>query len=910
MIPGYMVLCLVGGILWADRGGAWPSELARWATGVGAVVVVLAQAGARRDRRRMGLDRRWPALLIAGLICFDVGWSSLSQRLREAALDAERARAGAEGAIRLAEARVVDRRAHRWGETVLLDRIASADGGPPLPQRLQLEIPAGSRPGASAGAASPLVYSRAETLLQPGAFVRLGLRVMPLGGSRNPGSPDPTQTAARRGLAARARLPDPSWVLARPGPTGSADRLSSWARATRAGLRRRVEARWTVLAGAEGVGLARALALGDRNGLRESTRTAFEWLGLAHLLAVSGLHVGLVAGLAGWLTLRSAFRVSVLERLGGGRPFGLPILVAVFAAALYAALSGAGVSVSRACALLLLVGGLRLTGRSPAPVAALGMIAGGLLARDPAVLFDLGAQLSFGSCLALWAGGIWTGRSEVPSGRAMEPGQDNPAASHPRPWSSGSGVRLATACGALAARALLATMRVSLVVSLGTVGILGGHGLPPAWLAPLFNALAIPWIAVFTLPGSLMALVWTIVAPTGPWSDRTIELLLWPAGAIARAAERTASLEPVGWLADRPGWLPWIAAAAVGGLGLLAMRRGRGSVAVLVWLGLALVGLAPLQAGEALGRAPRAVFFDVGQGDAALVESEGHSILIDTGPGPPDGSGGGRLVRAVHSLGLRRIDLLVVTHADLDHRGGAEQVLARLRPRELWLPAVARLDPMLVRLAEQAEGHGIAVRWRSAEPGFEALDGDLALRVLWPPAGASMRSRNDGSLVLAVELGGTRFLFTADIGAVTERVLARREAEGLAADVLKLGHHGSRHSTTREFLKAVAPRLAVVSAPCHPTRGLPSPDVLERVRAQTIAIAWTGRDGALAVEVERTDDRAGRRAPGHVPEIHTWARPRPCGGGTRARDGSASDESGWPPLDEGVLGLAGVLGAS
>lgn len=917
MIPGYLLLCLVGGILWADRGGAWPSELARWATWVGAIVVLLAQGAALRGRRRTSLGLRWPALMVAGLVCFDVGWAGLSQRLREAAQDAERARSQVAGAIRLAEARVVDRRADRWGDTVILDRIVVADGGPPLPRRLQLRIPSSSRPGASASEATPLAPSRAQRLLQPGAFVRLGLRVTPLGGSRNPGSADSARAAARRGLAARARLPDPSWVLARAGPDGLVDRLASWAPATRARLRRRTEARWGALGGAEGVGLARALALGDRSGLPGSTRSAFNRLGLAHLLAVSGLHVGLVAGLAGWLTLRSAVRVPALERLAGGRPFGLPMLVAAVAAALYAGLSGAGVSVSRACALLLLVVGLRLAGRCPGPVAALAVVAGGLLARNPAALFDLGAQLSFGSCLALWAGGVWTGgfwtgSPADPSGLGGEPDRRELAASRPRPWNEASGAVPASAPGAVALGGLLATMKVSLVVSLGTVGILGAHGLPLAWLGPLFNSLAIPWTAVLTLPGALMALVWTLLGPSGPWSDRTIELLLWPAGALVRAAECMAALEPVGWIVERSGSLPWVAGAAVGGLGLLALRRGGGVVGVLVWLGLALLGLAPPQAGEALGRAPRVVFFDVGQGDAALVESEDHSILIDTGPGPPDGSGGRRLVRAVRSLGLRRIDLLIVTHADLDHRGGAEHVLATLRPRELWLPAVAGLDPALLRLAEQAEGQGVRLRWRSAGPGFERLDGDLALRILWPPAGASALSRNDGSLVLAVELGATRFLFTADIGAVTERALARREAEGLAADVLKLGHHGSRHSTTADFLKAVAPRVAVLSAPCQPTRGLPSPVVLDRLRAHAIPIAWTGRDGAFAVDVDvdggRADDGTGRREERGVPEIRAWTRPRPCGGTSWTGRGSAPDESGWTPLDEGPLGLAGVLG--
>jgi len=760
------------------------------------------------------------------------------------------------------------------------------------------------------------VASRAEQLLQPGVFVRLGLRIAPLGGSRNPGSPDPVRAAARRGLAARARLPDPSWILAREGPTDPGERLVAWVAATRAGLRRQVEARWAPLGGAEAVGLARALALGDRAGLPESTRTAFERLGLAHLLAVSGLHVGLVAGLVGWLTLRAFAHAQAFGRLGTAQDFWLPMLTACLAATLYAGLSGAGVSVSRACALVLLVAGLRLAGRRLDPGPALAGVAAWLLARDPAALFDLGAQLSFGSCLALWAGGVWRGPKSDPSGLVDERAR-LPEAAQPGTVDRDPSRRVGFGVVCLGARALLTSlleallqmMKVSLAVSLGTLGILAAHGLPPAWLAPIFNAVAIPWTAGLTLPGALLALGWTLLGPVGAWSDRAIGGLLWPAGALGRVAERVAACDGVGWLSDRPGTLPWIAGAALGGLGLLALRRGREPLAVLIWLGLALVGLASPQAGAALGRAPRVVFFDVGQGDAALIETEAHSVLIDTGPGPPDGSGGRRLVRAVQSLGRGRIDVLVVTHADLDHRGGAEHVLERLRPRELWLPEVARLDPVLQRLAERAGDRGGRVRWRSAGADFERLDADLALRILWPPAGASALSRNEGSLVLAVDLRATRFLFTADISDATERVLLRRQASSLAAEVLKVGHHGSRHSTAAAFLRAVAPRVAVLSAPCQPTRGLPSPVVLERLRALAIPIAWTGREGALSFGVAGVGEADGEEAgAGRIPEIRAWSRPRSCAGLPTTGRGSAADETRRTPFDEGALRLAGVLG--
>jgi competence protein ComEC len=264
------------------------------------------------------------------------------------------------------------------------------------------------------------------------------------------------------------------------------------------------------------------------------------------------------------------------------------------------------------------------------------------------------------------------------------------------------------------------------------------------------------------------------------------------------------------------------------------------------------------------------VFFDVGQGDAALVQGMQHSLLIDSGPGPPDGSGGQRLVRAIRALGLRSIDALVVTHADLDHRGGARRVLDSLSVGELWMPASDRGDATLERLAERARERGARVRWRWADGRVDRF-GEMAIRVLWPPAASATAvaesfSRNEGSLVLGVELRDTRFLFTADVGQPTEQALLGSLA-ALRADILKVSHHGSRRSSGVRLLEAVGARLAVVSAPCLATRGLPSPVVLERLRAVGTAIAWTGRDGAVAIEA------GGGREP---PRLRRWARPRLC----------------------------------
>ena len=179
--------------------------------------------------------------------------------------------------------------------------------------------------------------------------------------------------------------------------------------------------------------------------------------------------------------------------------------------------------------------------------------------------------------------------------------------------------------------------------------------------------------------------------------------------------------------------------------------------------------------------------------------------------------------------------------------------MERLSVRELWLPDQAQDDVRLAGLAAGAAARGITVRWLDA--GAPATDlGDLRVDVLWPfPRAASRgtggastgRSRNDGSLVLRVEVAGTRVLFVADIGAEVEARLIE-VSESLDADILKVGHHGSRHSTTPEFIGAVSPSHAVVSAPCDAARGLPNQGTLTRLSRAGVSLGWTGRDGAVS----------------------------------------------------------------
>jgi len=247
---------------------------------------------------------------------------------------------------------------------------------------------------------------------------------------------------------------------------------------------------------------------------------------------------------------------------------------------------------------------------------------------------------------------------------------------------------------------------------------------------------------------------------------------------------------------------------------------------------------------------------DVGQGDAIVVQGERGALLVDGGTALAGGVDLGRSVvlPALAALGVRRLDLVAASHADLDHRGGLVSVLEAVPAERLWLPAGGLADPGFAGLVALAQRRGVVVEERGAgDPPLQA--GDLAIEPLWPPhpaAGRAGLGDNDRSLVLRVEVAGegTRVLLTGDLEARGEGALLATGGE-LAAEVLKLGHHGSRTSSSAPFLRAVGPSLALVSAPCLGRFAMPHPEVRARAAAAGASLWWTGRDGALLASMAR-----------------------------------------------------------
>ena len=242
-------------------------------------------------------------------------------------------------------------------------------------------------------------------------------------------------------------------------------------------------------------------------------------------------------------------------------------------------------------------------------------------------------------------------------------------------------------------------------------------------------------------------------------------------------------------------------------------------------------------------------FFDIGQGDSIFIETaQGHQILIDAGPG-------NRLINKIDKVMPvwdRTVDLIVATHPDYDHLSGFVGFLDRYQADNViwngqettsktfidWRAAVAK------QVSEQNSREFIG------EKGLVIKAGRAKFLVLWPresqanqPSGES----NDGSIVLLLNYGANKFLFTGDITAKSEKQLLSQEPPAIKADVLKIAHHGSKYSSSAEFLAAVAPQIAVISCGENNNYGHPNSEVLNNLQEFAINIRRTDQEGDIKI---------------------------------------------------------------
>jgi competence protein ComEC len=577
--------------------------------------------------------------------------------------------------------------------------------------------------------------------------------------------------------------------------------------------------------------LVRALVVADARGIDAEVRDAFAASGLVHALSVSGLHVAIVAE-ALVLLLRAA-RLS--PRAAS--------LAAVTAVVLYVALLGWPGPAVRAGGMLALGALARLWQRPTSPWAVLAVSAA-LPLSDPRAVLDLGYQLSVSGMAALVAGrslaGVLVVRDAAADGRPTRPGLFATLAAR---------VRRATGP---ARSAIARELVVGTLATVVTAPLVAWHFGQVSLVGPVANLAAAPVLALLQ-PALFLAVLTAPFPALGSFCAVAATVPLDLLGAIARTAAEVPgavwSITPSGTevLLAAAGALSLLAAAAARRRRAPALLVGATSIAALSW--------APLWPARDSGVAELHLL-DVGQGDAvALRTPRGRWLLVDAGRRWKGGDAGARTVVPWLRRRGGALAALVLTHPHADHVGGAATVLARLHPAEVWDPGFA-LGSSVYREVLTAARRS-RTRWRRVAPG-DSLDIDgVVVTVLAPDPvwTASLDDPNLASVVLSVRIGRVRMLLTGDAEAPEEAWLLERArhdstvAAALRADVLKVGHHGSRTSSTPAFLAAVRPRLALVSVGRGNTYGHPHAEVVRRLVDGGARVVRTDESGSIVVRV-------------------------------------------------------------
>lgn len=572
------------------------------------------------------------------------------------------------------------------------------------------------------------------------------------------------------------------YVRQRPEPRRLGFRRSLFDRIE--GAREAVRDRFSAVLGVTpAAGILSALAVGDQRAISREEWQLFNRTGVTHLMSISGLHVTLVSGLAAWLVASGWRRVPWLVlRLPARKSAAAAAIVAALG---YTLMAGFGVPAQRTFWMVSVVALALWCGRVSSPWRTLVLALAAIVVMDPWAPLSAGLWLSFGAVvLIFYAAAGWT----EPGTRVMQWGR----------------IQWAITIG-LAPAALLLFGQLSLA-------------------GPLANALAIPLVSVVITPLALIA----AVVPVDALVDLCAVLVQW----LLQFLEWCASLPAALWQQHVPPL--WTVLAAIAGAAWILAPRGipgRAAGAALMAPAFCLALPQPA-AGEAW-----ITTYDVGQGLAVLVRTQSRALLYDAGPayGAESDSGARVIVPALRGEGISRLDLVVLSHEDSDHVGGALSVLETFE-----------IGALASSLGDAHPLNGLAPSARSCARGERWEWDGVRFEFLHPAPGRAAPRRNDRSCVLRVAAGGRAMLLTGDIERAAETELLDLE---LKSDVLLVPHHGSRTSSSTQFIAAVAPSVAIVPVGYRSRFGHPSGEVLARYRDAGVRVLRTDLDGAIVIRV-------------------------------------------------------------
>lgn len=529
-----------------------------------------------------------------------------------------------------------------------------------------------------------------------------------------------------------------------------------------------------------------ALAIGVTQDFAESQWDVLNRTGTTHLISISGLHIGFVAGLV-FFAMRRLWAWSGTAALTWPAPKAAAV-AALLAATVYAALAGFSVPTQRSLLMVGVVMAHILWQRhiEPSRVLALSLLA--VLLLDPLAVLQYGFWLSFGA-----VGVILLAMNARTDAQGWW-------------WKWG---------------------RVQWVVAIGMLPLMLVLFQRTSIIAPLANLLAVPWFNVITVPFTLAgALLLSVIPLLG---DGLLQIAQWSVVPAWWFLETIAKTPWAQWTQHVP--LTWT--VIVAGFGVVWMLLPRGVPAR--WLGA--FAVAPLF----LVRPPVPhvgefgfTLLDVGQGLSAVVQTAHHTLIFDTGPkfSAQFDTGDAVVLPYLRALGVDRVDRLFISHTDSDHIGGASSILRQVAVTEVMSNVPVDVAPMATRCAMQQS-------WQ-----WDGVD----FAVLYPPPEDSPLRRkndNDASCVLRVSAPGGSVLLTGDIEIPSERFLLEQNAAALRSEILVVPHHGSTTSSSEAFIDAVGARYVLYPVGYRNRFGFPKAKVVERFRQRGATQLDTARSGAI-----------------------------------------------------------------
>ncbi len=598
-------------------------------------------------------------------------------------------------------------------------------------------------------------------------------------GFSNPGGFDWEQWLFEQGIRATGYVRDePYKILQQPRQSVAQlrEQLSSWLR------------------NSDSTGMLAALAVGDRQGISTEHWKLLRNTGISHLIAISGLHIGLIATLLFFLFRRVSTLFPRLLLYLPAQQVGA--VGALIGAVSYAALAGFSVPTQRALIMVTVVMAALLLRRALTPWRGYFLALGVVLLFDPFVVLSAGFWLSFSA--VGWILLALPQRSD--SNAWME-------------W-------------------LRSLVKIQLVLLVGMLPLLLYLFQQGSLVAPLVNLLVVPWVSLLVVPLTLFSVLLYLLGLPGAalLLELSVVLVQW----MMPVVEWFATLDFSHFALRQPMlWMVVLALAAV----WIILSRQLGNVrwlAALLWLPMLLWPSERPHTGEAW-----VTVLDVGQGLAVVVESRHKVLVYDTGDrfSATFDAGSSVLIPFLRSRGWSQIDLLVIGHGDRDHIGGMHALTKAF--------TVVESISSVSHLVKGSRSCRIGQQWRWSEVEIEVLHPDSNDRL----------SGNDRSCVLRIAAGEQSVLLTGDIEAKAEQLLLERFPLRMDADAVVVPHHGSESSSTSEWIEQVSPQWAVIPAGYRNRYRLPRQSVIERYQRAGGSV-WNSADSG-AVEMRLGGEESG-----------------------------------------------------